>query len=415
MLNASRFILSFLLVGFGQPAWIVWLGPIAAIIGYALFWDSLRRFASKRAQISGALLWFTFVQLVQLSWMTSIEYQGIALLFVYLALAIALGIQFAFLSLFILKNSIWNFPKILAISGLWALIEWGRFHVLCGFSWNPAGIALTGFAASLQLVSIGGVLFLSFWVIMTNLLAFQSMIKKFTLRSFSSWAIAAFLPYSLGAGILLYHEKEQKKYGVLRALLVQPGLLPSQKIPMEGRFEDFISPWNQWIHIFDHLKPHCSRDVDLIALPESTVPFRLDEAVYDYAVARDIIIDRFGAEAIKSFPALIRPYARNGKVSNAFFSQFLANHLAASLIIGLDDQDKEAYYSSAIHFKPWKEGIERYDKRVLVPLAEYLPGYRQRRSDARHHEHSQDRRGHQGRSCGGSQFSSLVSRRDVCQ
>jgi apolipoprotein N-acyltransferase len=371
--HISRFLIAFLLVGFGQPAWIVWLAPFSAIIGYALFWDSLRGVTSRPAQFGGALFWFTFVQLVQLSWMTSIEYQSIALLFVYLSLAIALGAQFAVMSLAVLKNRIWNFPKILAISGLWALIEWGRFHVLCGFSWNPAGIALTGFTLSLQLASIGGVLFLSFWVIMTNLLAFQSMVKKFSTRSFASWAIAAFLPYGLGAGILFHHDKEQKKYGVLRALLVQPGLLPSQKIPIEGRFEDFISPWNQWIKIFDHLKPYCSKDVDLIALPESTVPFRLDEAVYDYTVARDIIIDRFGSEAIKAFPALIKPYAKDGKVSNAFFSQFLANHLATNLIIGLDDQDQEAYYSSAIHFKPWKENMERYDKRILVPLAEYLP------------------------------------------
>lgn len=369
----ASFIVSLLLVGFGQPAWIDWLAPFAAVGGYALLWDSLRGISSRSSQFIAALLWFALVQSIQLSWMTSIEYQGVSILIVYALLSLALGIQFALLSLLVLKNLTWSFSKILALAGFWTLMEWIRFHFLCGFSWNPVGIALTSFSVSLQLASIGGVLFLSFWVMVTNLLAYRSKIARFTARSVALWSVVAFIPYAFGTGILFHHEKEQKKHGVLRALLVQPGLLPSQKIPLEGRFEEFISPWDQWIGIFASLKNCRSKHIDLIALPESAVPFPLGEAVYDYSAARKLIVNEFGNEAIKAFPDLVRPYAKEGKVTNAFFGQFLANYFAANIIIGLDDQEQEAYYSSAIHFTPWKERLERYDKRVLVPLAEYLP------------------------------------------
>jgi len=369
----GRFAASLLLVGFGQPAWIEWLAPFAAVGGYALLWDSLRGISSRSSQFIAALFWFALVQLIQLSWMTSIEYQGVSILIVYALVSLALGIQFALLSSLVLKNLTWSFSKILALAGFWTLMEWIRFHFLCGFSWNPIGIALTSFSISLQLASIGGVLFLSFWVIVTNLLAYHSKLSRFTARSVALWSMAAFIPYAFGMGTLFHHKKEQKKHGVLRALLVQPGLLPSQKIPLEGRFEEFISPWDQWIGIFDCVKICRSEHVDLIALPESAVPFPSGEAVYDYGTAREIIVNEFGHEAIKAFPNLVTPYAKEGKVTNAFFGQFLANHFAADLIIGLDDQDQEAYYSSAIHFAPWKDRLERYEKRVLVPLAEYLP------------------------------------------
>ncbi len=369
----GNFILSLLLVGLGQPAWIAWLAPLAAAGGYALLWDSLRGISSRSTQFMASLLWFALVQAIQLSWMTSIEYQGISILIVYTALSLALGIQFGCMSLLVLKNPSWSFSKILALAGFWTLMEWIRFHVLCGFSWNPVGIALTSFSIGLQMVSIGGVLLLSFWVIVTNLLAYRSIVYRFGARSMVFWSIAAFLPYLFGIGIVSHHKSQQKNYGVLRALLVQPGLLPSQKIPLEGRFDEFISPWEQWISIFKHLKEHRSKQVNLIALPESAVPFQVNEAIYDYDIARDLIISEFGKEALKSFPDLIKPYARNGKITNAFFSQFLSNYFGANLVIGLDDQEHEAYYSSAVHFSPWKETFERYDKRVLVPLAEYLP------------------------------------------
>jgi apolipoprotein N-acyltransferase len=154
---------------------------------------------------------------------------------------------------------------------------------------------------------------------------------------------------------------------------VQTGLLPSEKIPLMGRLEEFVSPMHQWRSIFKSLASHREKRAELIALPESAVPFRMDLAAYDYAAASRLLSEEFGSEARKFFPDLAPPFSNDGRVSNAFFCQFLANYFNADLVIGLDDEEGEEYYTAAIHFSPWQDKVNRYEKRVLVPLAEYLP------------------------------------------
>ncbi len=367
------YVVSLLLVGFGQPSWVSWLAPIAAVGGYGLLWMSLKDMPSNKTRFWAALLWFTFVQTIQLSWMTSIEYQGIYILFVYIGLSLALGFEFAIFTHLLLKNTLLTMPRILAFSGFWTLIEWSRYHILCGFSWNPAGMALASFPVSMQLASIGGVLALSFWVIATNLLAFRSKMENFAKKPVMLWCGAAVIPYILGSGILFHHQTQMEKHGTLRALLVQPGLLPSQKIPLDGHIADFMSPWDQWTSIFRALKEHHGNPIDLIVLPESAVPFCVKQTVYDYSTARSLITREFGKDALKAFPDLVKPYTDAGKVSNAFFSQFLANYFRTNFIIGVDDQEGKQFFSSALQFTPWQDKHDHYAKRVLVPLAEYLP------------------------------------------
>lgn len=376
MKNSSflKIIISLCIVGLGQPAWIGWLAPFAAAGGYAIFWDGLRAFTSQKRHFWAAVIWFAFVQAIQLSWMTSIEFQGNYILAVYAFLACCLGLQFGFLSIFVVEAVSLSVPRILALASLWTLIEWARFHVLCGFSWNPVGMALTSYAMGMQLASVGGILGLSFWVITTNLFAYRLRLQAFSPYQTALWAVIALFPYLYGGGVLLWHNGEKKTHGQVHALLVQPGLLPSQKVPIEGRFDEFISPWEQWRAIFGGLKPYKGQKIDLIALPESAVPFRSSQTVYDYSVARDLLIKEFGPESVKVFPELIVPFAQDGRVSNAFFSQFLANYFRTDFIIGMDEEDAESHcYSAALHFRPWNDTPNRYDKRVLVPLAEYLP------------------------------------------
>ena len=69
------------------------------------------------------------------------------------------------------------------------------------------------------------------------------------------------------------------------------------------------------------------------------------------------------------------PFGNEQKVSNAFWAQAIANYFNAELIAGMDEEDKleKKYYSAAFHFIPGGSQINRYEKQVLVPLAEYLP------------------------------------------
>src|SRR5579863_899018 len=85
------YILSLCIVAFGQPARMPWLCPIAATLGFALFFTIFQPSIRKKERFWIAASWFLGVQMLQLSWMTSIEYQGYYILFVYFFLCCALG------------------------------------------------------------------------------------------------------------------------------------------------------------------------------------------------------------------------------------------------------------------------------------------------------------------------------------
>ena len=99
MLN---FFLSWLIVAFGQPSWIPILGPAAAVCGFALFWKTVSSL-NKSERFWRATLWFACVELIHLSWMTSIDYQGYYILFSYAGLALWMGAQFGCLTLLVLS------------------------------------------------------------------------------------------------------------------------------------------------------------------------------------------------------------------------------------------------------------------------------------------------------------------------
>jgi apolipoprotein N-acyltransferase len=96
-----------------------------------------------------------------------------------------------------------------------------------------------------------------------------------------------------------------------------------------------------------------------------------------------ILSKHLGPDVHNVMPDLIAPYAEKKMitgqekwmVSNLFWMQAIANFFNAELIAGLDAQEKvdKKNYNAAFHLKPHQTDISRYEKRVLVPLAEYLP------------------------------------------
>jgi apolipoprotein N-acyltransferase len=359
--------ISWAIVAFGQPGWVPWLGSIAALCGYTLFWRAFQNFPSR---FWSATLWYAAVQAIQLSWMTSIEYQGVYILFVYACVCLVLGLQFGVLSLLITAKEKMTVMRILAIAALWTVMEWGRFHVLCGFSFNPAGLALTGFLSSLQMAAVWGVLGLSFYVMLVNLWAFSG-------RSFKMLAALALFPYLFGYAHLAYHGKDLARSPILSAALVQTNLLPSEKTPLKGRLNAFISPIHQWQRILGFLEDQARDQWDLIVLPESALPFTSDAMVYPLEFVVEVLESSWGSS--EGLPPLSYPFAekkeKGWQVSNAFWAQALANHYRAEVVAGLDQRDKvlKKNYTAAFHFLPDGERMRRYEKRVLVPLAEYLP------------------------------------------
>ena len=149
-------VVSFLLVALGQNAWYSWCGPLAASFAFAIHWKTLDSLSQRQASWV-SFFWFLGVSLLQLSWMTDREYQGLYIVFVYLLISLACAWQFSFFSKKIRTSLKLNGIAILGLCSLWTLMEWARLHFLCGFAFNFVGLSLSCHLFSLQLASVFGV------------------------------------------------------------------------------------------------------------------------------------------------------------------------------------------------------------------------------------------------------------------
>lgn len=343
------------------------------MMGFALFWLSLA--CVKRKRFLYSMIWFFFVQLVQLSWLASTAYQGIYILFVYVGLSLALGLQFGVLSLFFPRKPLLTVYHSLGMAALWTLMEWSRLHVFCGFVWNPVGLSHTASLVGVQMATIWGIFGLSFWVIFVNLLMVKAIFDRCR-KSICLCGGAFLLPYLFGVCHMQYHKARiVDSIKPFNVVLVQTALLPDQKSYFHQSKGEYVCPYRQWENILFYLEEHRSKKLDLIVLPEAALPYSAYTPFYDCKEVKHIV-ETFWGE-IDLSPLLTKPLASVRKegcyVSNAFWAQAISNHYNAEVVIGFDDCDNGHYYNAAFHFVPGRRVITRYEKRVLLPLAEYLP------------------------------------------
>ncbi len=381
--QAAGWLVSLCIVALGQPARLGWLGAVAGVFGFALFFLSLSKNLSPKRKFAAGTLWFAVVQAIQLSWMTSIEFQGYYILVVYGVLAMAVGAQFGLLTLLVPLEKKLSIPNVLFLSSLWTLLEWSRLFFLCGFTWNPAGLSLTHFVPSLQFAALFGIFGLTFWVMLTNFATLRVIREGLSLRRSCGVCLLVAIPYLYGYVHLRVHSIDSEGPGnSMSVALVQTSLLPSQKIPHPGRAEEFISPFLQWKQIVKALHKEGRTHWDMIVLPEAAVPLPSHSPLYPFEAVHRILVQELGVEVEKSYPALAPPFAegRSGEqmcVSNLFWCQVLSNYFDSEVVAGLDHCDAEAgkNYNSAFYFVPSNGALQRYDKQVLLPLAEYLPSH----------------------------------------
>lgn len=382
LISALLFIASWVIVAFGQPAWCPQLCLISSVCGYALFWLAVQRI--KRRAFWWASSWYFCVQLIQLSWLTSIEYQGYYILGVYLFLCACLGLQFGVLTHFLLKGQRPCLYRVIAAASLWTLLEWCRLFIMCGFSWNPVGIAMTGSTYYLQFASVFGIYGLTFWVVLANGIFFQALAFRSNFRLIGLWIGVVMIPCIYGYCALYgpWSRGHSQDKPELSVGLVQTGLLPSQKVPLPGKSADFIAPIDQWKRILSNLHAQ-NKKWDLIVLPEAVVPMRSDFCVYPYEMVYSELKQIFNEDLTSYAPPLKPPYAQfrylQGApvlcVSNGYLAQLIANMYKSEIVLGLDHYDPVSgnNYNSAFYLSPGKQSMQRYDKQVLLPLAEYLP------------------------------------------
>lgn len=393
-------LLSLLLVAFGQPAFSSLCAALAAAAGWTPIFFALACCKSGKQRFFLALSWYAAVQIVQLSWLVSHPFLYIWI--VYIALALLAGLQFGLLSLTFTPRNLSKPFFALFIAATWTLLEWSRLFFLSGFSWNPAGLALTANLYSLQAASVGGVFLLSFWVVWTNMALLYSLISsgRKRLRPLCLFTLCAALPYLFGLFQIGYHGPKidrqiAEKSELFRALLVQTAFSTEETLPFK-KLDDYIDYIiEEWRTIIKIVSPHLSAEppFDLIVLPEFTVPFGTYTAIYPYKKALDVLNSLWPEKiAASALPLQAPPWSyKNSEerdspllATNAFWAQSIANAFHAPLLIGLEDAGQDAsgqliFYSGALFFQPQQlhssRGFmpKRYAKRVLVPMGEYIP------------------------------------------
>ncbi len=326
-----------------------------------------------------ATLWFASVQFVQLSWVLSHPYYYIyPVLIIYGLLA---GLQFGAASLLISEPRLRHFWFGTVLAATWTLMEWGRLFVFTGFSWNPVGLLLTGALYPLQTASLAGVYGLTFLVILTNALFLQVLLLR---KKVALWAGLAMLPYLFGFAHVFYHSDRLATAPKLKTLLVQTSFPSEETLHFSTPQHAIGHALQEWQEIYDLLKPYLGQPLELIVLPEVVIPWAAYWPVYHHEAARAGWTELFGSERPLADPAKGAAMQTDvaGRptwmVTNAYLAQAIASLFQADLIIGLGDEEEvlpgqRESYNSAFVFSPKISWQPRYDKRLPVPLGEYLP------------------------------------------
>ncbi len=315
--NSFIFLLAVFIVAFGQPIWSSWLGLVSSFCGFALFWQIHQQ------RFWYSTLFFCLVQLVQLSWMGSVEYVGEGLIVSWIFFSLALGLFFGLFSLFVKEKM--SLSTIFALAALWTIFERCRFFFLSGYSWNPVGLSLTGFLPFLQFASLFGILGFTFLVMSANLLV---KAKRYFLAG-GSFAIV----FLWGSIHLLLNAPSKE---VVQVALVQPNIPPVA-----------IQSFPIWQKVMPLLEG--AQGAELIVLPEGVLPYGYETLAFDKKFMRS-------SQANSS-----------AFVSNKEILHSISEEYHADVIAGVDVDN----YQAAVFISPGVEQI--YGKRVLLPFAEYIP------------------------------------------
>lgn len=372
------YILSLIIVALGQPAMVKLLCPLASGIGYGLCFLSLSSFQKKSRRLLAGFFWFFLVQLIHLSWMVSIKYQGIYIIFVYLLICLLLALQFlCIISVLFSKDSFFSY-KLSFVAALACLLEWSRLYFFSGVGFTFAGISLSGYLISLQVASAFGVLGMSFFVWYANVCFYAAFKSQSNMGKILKFLAVALLPYVFGLTTLFVERVMPFKKQELNVVFVQTALSPSQKNYMRKFPSEYVSLRTQWESILQYILLIRQKNLDLIILPENSVPGGFRECFIPLEEAEKMI-QYYVLRPERFFPKLCHPYAKkegeSWKVSNSFMFQTISNITEAELVTGLDDYDQieKKHYNSAFCFMPHEENAARYEKQVLLPFAEAMP------------------------------------------
>lgn len=385
MTHRFYLFVSLIMVAFGQPVWDSALGIMASIGGYALFWWCVLDLAPRR-RFWTTCSWYAIVQAVQLIWFISHPYNYIYAVIV--GLSFALGLQFAFLSKLVTRERINQVSSLLMIAGVFTVGEWARLYFLSGLSFNPSGLAMTGYLYPMQLATIGGIYGLSFWVMITNLVSLRLLIQGYSRALICSLAALVLFPWIFGFIHVEIRSEQQASSNTpaLNLLILDTSFPAEETLGLQDVHQYVDIAQQEWHKALQLLKKHQDNKVDLILLPEGFVPFGMRYPFYKFDQVRSIFDQIFGKQAGSKLPPLephvaqMVPTAQGPvwMVTNGYWVEAISRLFDAEVVIGLEEVQDDAngkplgVLNGAIHFDR-NGNVNTYGKRILVPMAEYIP------------------------------------------
>lgn len=354
--------LSLLLVAFGEPTCSPTLGLFASLFGFVpLFLSILDRSAKERFWIG--CLFFTLVQLLQLFWLTSHPYAYIYA--VWILLSFLMGLQFGALSLFITRTRLQTLTGCLFIPAFWTLMEWIRLFLLSGFTFNPVGMMATGQIELLQIAAFAGIYGLTFFVMLLNSCT-TSLFLAPTKGHIALFFIVLLAPLGAGFFHIQAHDKDSPLF---KALIVETRKLP-EEISATNLVDEALSTW---IEIQAALTPYQGGSYNLIMMPEIVVPFAAEAPVYELKKAESLFRSGIPPDPIffnRENVASVSAFAITKEIATAWNTPILIGLEGAEFSRVLQ---KNRYFNSVYFVRPNSSGYQRYDKQILLPMAEEIP------------------------------------------
>ena len=223
---------------------------------------------------------------------------------------------------FIIARWFWGKPlAFLSVPAVWVLVELFKENFWCGISWADLGFSQYLNCWLVQPVDIFGVKFISFLIVMVNILILDTLLKKVSDRQI--FIAAFFLGFCFGYSFYRLHNLPAESY--VKVSLVQPNTAEEEKSAQDSAA--------QVVKRLAVLTKNISGK-SLVIFPEAAWPFLIEE---DSANLRDFV----GA----------------------------INH---SVLLGMVQSDN-GFFNRVTMFDADGGRAGVYNKIKLVPFGEYVP------------------------------------------
>jgi apolipoprotein N-acyltransferase len=255
---------------------------------------------------------------------------------------------------------------VMALPFLWVGYEFSHSITEWSFPWITLGNTQTYDMARIQFISFTGVYGLSFWILLTNVLAYRLCLTLVRRIPGSSWRPALGwlagltllyeLPMIYGMAVLARSEKEFRGNGNVTVGIVQSNVDPWDKWKANGprTMDMYLSLSAALIQAHPREKPQ------IILWPETAVPvYLLAPGYQELAAEMRRQIDTLGVAVLTGLPhaviyrdsTLAPPSAKRSSLTGERYDSYNAT----------------AFFQPGVSEVPW------YGKMKMVPLAERIP------------------------------------------